>query len=72
MFQHIERAARRKLAMLDAARHLGDLVSPSGNRLEALKGARSGQYSLRINAQYRLCFRWENDAAFDVEILDYH
>jgi proteic killer suppression protein len=71
-FNNIERVARRKLEMLDAAVRLEDLRSPPGNRLEALKGSRLGQYSIRINDQFRLCFRWKGDGAVDVEIVDYH
>ena len=71
-FKNIERVARRKLEMLDAAVRLEDLRRPPGNRLEALKGSRIGQYSIRINDQFRLCFRWERDGAIDVEIVDYH
>jgi toxin HigB-1 len=65
-------AALRKLDMLDAALQLGDLVSPPGNRLEALKGDRKGQHSIRINDQFRICFRWTDDGAEGVEIVDYH
>ncbi len=64
--------ARRKLRMLDAATRLEDLRVPPNNRLEALKGDRAGQYSIRINDQWRLCFVWRNGAAHDVEIVDYH
>ena len=64
--------ARRKLGFLEDAVELKDLRIPPGNRLEALKGDRSGQYSIRINDQWRVCFRWENGNAFDVEITDYH
>jgi len=64
--------AERKLAMLDAATCLEDLGGLPGNRLEALKADRKGQYSIRINDQWRLCFRWHNTDAFDVEIVDYH
>ena len=71
-FADIERVARRKLEMLDAAHRVDDLRSPPGNRLEALHGDRTGQFSIRINGQYRLCFRWQDDAAWDVEIVDYH
>ena len=71
-FRAFERTARRKLTMLDAAAKLDDLRSPPGNRLEALKGDRAGQYSIRINSQWRICFRWANGAANDVEIVDYH
>ena len=65
-------AARRKLLMIDKARDLADLRSPPGNRLEALKGDRQGQHSIRINAQWRVCFRWKDGDAYDVEITDYH
>lgn len=58
--------------MLNNARELQDLRSPPGNRLEKLKGDRIGQHSLRINAQWRICFVWDNNDAFDVEITDYH
>ena len=71
-FGHIERAARRKLEMLDAADILDDLRSPPGNRLEALKGDRKGQYSIRINQQWRICFMWQDSGPHDVEIIDYH
>jgi proteic killer suppression protein len=54
------------------AEDLRDLLAPPGNRLEKLRGNREGQYSIRINNQWRICFRWENDRAFDVEIVDYH
>lgn len=70
-FGTIEQAARRKLLLLDAAARLDDLRVPPGNRLEALRGSRSGQHSIRINDQWRICFRW-NDGAHDVEIVDYH
>jgi proteic killer suppression protein len=68
----IQRVARRKLLVLNQARRLADLRSPPGNRLEALKGNRAGQYSVRINDQYRICFRWQGEDAFAVEIVDYH
>jgi proteic killer suppression protein len=68
----IERPARRKLLYLSQARTLGDLMAPPGNRLEALKGDRKGQHSIRINDQWRICFRWSDGHAFDVEIVDYH
>lgn len=58
--------------MLDAAAELSDLRIPPGNRLEALQGDRDGQYSIRINDKYRICFRWDNDGAHEVEIVDYH
>ncbi|MEM9845262.1 MAG: type II toxin-antitoxin system RelE/ParE family toxin [Pseudomonadota bacterium] len=70
--QSIERVALRKLAMVAAAAALDDLRVPPGNRLEALRGDRAGQFSIRINDQYRICFRWENGDAHDVEICDYH
>lgn len=71
-FRAIERVARRKLLYLHQARRLDDLKVPPGNRLEALKGDRKGQYSIRINDQWRICFVWRNGEAFDVEIVDYH
>jgi proteic killer suppression protein len=70
--QNIQRVARRKLVILDAAPELNDLRIPSGNQLEALKGDRRGQYSIRINAQWRICFKWSDGDAYDVEITDYH
>jgi proteic killer suppression protein len=70
--RHIERAARRKLEALDAARQLGDLAASRGNNLEALKGSRRGQHSIRVNAQCRICFVWLKGDASDVEIVDYH
>ncbi len=71
-FAGIERVARRKLYYLHRARTLGDLQAPPGNRLEALAGDRKGQYSIRINDQWRVCFRWIGEDAYDVEIVDYH
>ncbi len=71
-FSGIANIAARKLAQLDAAETLEFLRSPPGNRLEALKGDRAGQYSIRINDQFRLCFRWLENSAVDVEIVDYH
>ena len=71
-FQGIERAARRKLEMIEAAEGLDGLRVPPGNRLEALRGDRQGQYSIRINDRFRICFRWVDDGADDVEIVDYH
>lgn len=71
-FRAIERAARRKLLYLSQARSLQDLRVPPGNRLEALKGDRKGQHSIRINDQWRICFRWAEGHAFDVDIVDYH
>lgn len=67
-----ERIAARKLDMIQAAIELGDLRAPPGNRLEALRGDRRGQHSIRINRQWRICFVWEADGAHDVEIVDYH
>jgi len=64
--------AERKLDMIDAVARLEDLRSPPGNRLEALKGVRKGQWSIRINRQWRICFRWTPDGPSDVEIVDYH
>ena len=69
---NMETAAMRKLAMLNRAATLGDLRIPPANRLEALKGNRHGQYSIRVNDQFRICFRWRNGDAHDVEIVDYH
>jgi proteic killer suppression protein len=71
-FQAIETVARRKLKMLNDADRLDDLAALPGNRLEALSGARQGQYSIRINDQYRVCFEWRNGHAHQVEIVDYH
>jgi proteic killer suppression protein len=71
-FRSFEAVARRKLDMLDAATSLRDLRSPPGNRLEALAGKRKGQHSIRINDQWRICFRWVADGPTDVEIVDYH
>lgn len=71
-FVNIEEVARRKLRQLQVAGALGDLRIPPGNRLEPLKGKRAGQYSIRINDQWRLCFRWTDAGATDVEIVDYH
>lgn len=71
-FSAIERPARRKLLLLASAKDLNDLRSPPGNRLEALKGDRAGQNSIRINDQWRICFVWRDGAAWDVEIVDYH
>jgi len=70
-FRALERPARRKL-LLHRARSLADVRVPPGNRLEALAGDRSGQYSIRINEQWRICFSWADGDAFDVEIVDYH
>jgi toxin HigB-1 len=71
-FRAIERIARRKLNMIDAAVRLEDLRSPPGNRLELLRGNQAGLHSIRINDQWRICFRWRNNAAEDVEIVDHH
>ena len=68
----IQKVALRKLRMLDAATVLDDLRLPPGNRLEKLKGDRAGQHSIRINQQWRVCFRWRSGNAYDVEIVDYH
>ncbi len=68
----VQRGAYRKLLILDAAERLADLRIPPGNRLEKLKGYRTGQHSIRINDQWRICFRWRAGDAFDVEIVDYH
>jgi proteic killer suppression protein len=68
----VQRTALRKLRQLDAATVLDDLRVPPGNRLEKLTGARVGQFSIRINAQWRICFRWNKGDAHDVEIVDYH
>jgi proteic killer suppression protein len=67
----LHKVALRKLLLLDAATRLETLSVPPANRLEALKGDRKGKHSIRINDQWRLCFRWENGNAFDVEIVDY-
>ncbi|HWF20110.1 MAG TPA: type II toxin-antitoxin system RelE/ParE family toxin [Verrucomicrobiae bacterium] len=72
-FPHtIQRIARRKLLALHAATELRDMFVPPGNRLEALKGSRKGQHSIRVNDQWRICFRWSDGNAHDVEIVDYH
>lgn len=71
-FVNIEAAARRKLAYLAAVRDLQDLRLPPGNRLEALKGERAGQHSIRINDQFRICFVWTTQGPQGVEIVDYH
>lgn len=71
-WRSFQEAAERKLDMLDAATALRDLLSPPGNRLEWLKGGRKGQQSIRINQQWRICFRWTPDGPADVEIVDYH
>ncbi len=71
-FRNIERVARRKLLQMQAAADLDSLRIPPGNQLEALKGDRKGQYSIRINDQWRICFAWHDEGAHDVEIVDYH
>lgn len=71
-FSNIASVARRKLRQLEIAGSLEDLRIPPGNRLEPLKGDRAGQYSVRINRQWRVCFRWAEAGAEDVEIVDYH
>ncbi len=71
-FRSIMRVATRRLAQLDAAETLDFLRSPPGNRLEKLSGNRAGQYSIRINQQWRVCFRWTASGPADVEIVDYH
>jgi toxin HigB-1 len=71
-FRAIERPARRKLLLLDAADALNDLRQPPGNRLEALKGDRQGQHSIRINEKWRICLVWRDSGAEQVEIVDYH
>lgn len=71
-FEVIETSARKTLRRLNAAVQLEDLRSPPGNRPESLQGSRAGQYSIRINDQWRVCFRWQDGHAYDVEIVDYH
>jgi toxin HigB-1 len=68
----LQRTMLRKLVAVDAAEQLGDLRVPPGNRLEKLKGDRAGQHSIRINDQWRVCFRWKDGNAYDVAIVDYH
>jgi proteic killer suppression protein len=68
----MQQRALNKLRQLDASQTVADLRNPPGNRLEALKGGRKGQFSIRINGQWRICFRWESGDAHDVEIVDYH
>jgi len=70
--QPIWPVARRKLDQINRVREVNDLKVPPGNRLERLKGDRGDQYSIRINQQYRVCFRWEDDHAYEIEITDYH
>jgi proteic killer suppression protein len=71
-FANVAVVARRKLRQLEIAGRLDDLRVPPGNRLEALKGDRAGQHSIRVNDQFRVCFRWTETGAEDVEIVDYH
>jgi proteic killer suppression protein len=71
-FVSIEKVARRKLRQLEIAENINDLRIPPGNQLEALKGDRKGQHSIRINNQFRVCFTWTRAGARDVEIVDYH
>lgn len=71
-FKNIEKVAQRKLLMIHAATKLETLRVPPGNRLEALSGNKKGQYSIRINEQWRVCFKWAVDGVYDVEIVDYH
>jgi len=70
--KNIQGIARKKLVILDAAVDLNDLRVPPGNRLEALRGNRKGQHSIRINDQWRICFKWRNGSAYEVKITDYH
>jgi proteic killer suppression protein len=69
---YLQRQARKRLLMLNAAESLDDLRVPPGNRLEVLSGERTGQYSILVNEQWRICFRWENGKANEVEFCDYH
>ncbi len=71
-FGNLQNVIERKLAMLDAATVLGDLRSPPANRLEALAGNRVGQHSIRVNDQFRVCFRWTPTGPIEVEVVDYH
>jgi toxin HigB-1 len=68
----LQRTMLRKLVAVDAAEQLGDLRVPPGNRLEKLRGDRVGQHSIRVNEQWRICFRWKDGNAYEVEIVDYH
>ena len=70
--QNIQRVARKKLVILDATLRLNDLRIPPGNQFEVLKGHRKGQHSIRINDQWRICFKWSDGDAYNVEITDYH
>ena len=71
-FSGFRKVAERKLTMLDSAAELRDLLAPPANRLEKLKGDRAGQYSIRVNDQWRICFIWKEDGPYEVEITDYH
>jgi proteic killer suppression protein len=71
-FSSIDRVIFRKLRAINAARLLSDLMQPPGNRLEALQGDRKGKHSIRINNQWRICFKWSEPHAYEVEIVDYH
>jgi proteic killer suppression protein len=71
-FANLQSVIERKLQLLDSASTLSDLSSPPNNRLEALKGDRKGQHSIRVNDQYRLCFRWTSEGPEDVDLVDYH
>ena len=71
-FQGFAGQAARRLTLLDSAETLGDLVALPSNRLEALRGERAGQHSIRINVQWRICFRWTDEGPCDLEIVDYH
>lgn len=70
--RNIQNNARKKLILLDSVTEIDDLRVPPGNRLEALKGDRKGQHSMRINDQWRICFKWKDGNSYDVEITDYH
>ena len=72
VFQGFANQAARRLVLLDSAETLGDLAALSSNRLEALRGDRAGQHSIRVNARWRVCFRWTDEGPCDVEIVDYH
>lgn len=72
MSVEVQRIAYRKLVVIDAAESINDLRIPPGNRLEKLKGNREGQHSIRVNEQWRICFRWKDGDAYEVEITDYH
>jgi proteic killer suppression protein len=71
-FSNIEKVARRKLLILHRSKTLNEINSPPGNKLEPLLGNREGSYSIRINDQWRICFKWRNNSAYEVEIVDYH